>query len=123
MLQQTTKDGTPNLLIPALQPTCGVTLNEIRLAAARIREAIPPSPCTVSRALSDLVGGTVFLKLENLQRTGSYKERGALNRLLTLTAAERGRFVRGDFRAQQIRNCNGCDQQDWDHGDSGVAQH
>lgn len=89
MLQQTTKGSAPNLVIPALPETCGVTLNEIRLAAARIREAIPPSPCTVSRALSEMVGGTVFLKLENLQRTGSYKERGALNRLLALTAAER----------------------------------
>ena len=89
MLQPTTKDGAPNLVIPAPQQACGVTLNEIRLAAARIREAIPPSPCTVSRALSEMTGGTVFLKLENLQRTGSYKERGALNRLLALTAAER----------------------------------
>lgn len=89
MLQQNTKEGAPNPVIPALQATCGVTLHEIRLAAARIREAIPPSPCTVSRALSEIAGGTVFLKLENLQRTGSYKERGALNRLLALTTAER----------------------------------
>ncbi|MBZ5511444.1 MAG: threonine ammonia-lyase [Acidobacteriia bacterium] len=89
MLQPTAKEGAPNLPIPALPATSGVTLNEIRLAAARIREAIPASPCTVSRALSELTGGTVFLKLENLQRTGSYKERGALNRLLALTPAER----------------------------------
>jgi threonine dehydratase len=93
MLQPTAKEGAPNLLIPALQATSGVTLNEIRLAAARIRDAIPASPCTVSRALSELTGGTVFLKLENLQRTGSYKERGALNRLLALTAAERGQVL------------------------------
>ncbi|HEX9119749.1 MAG TPA: threonine ammonia-lyase [Terriglobales bacterium] len=93
MLQPNTKEGAPNPVIPTLQQTCGVTLHEIRLAAARIREAIPPSPCTVSRALSEMTGGTVFLKLENLQRTGSYKERGALNRLLALTAAERGQAL------------------------------
>src|SRR6266404_3800052 len=67
----------------------GVTAHEIRLAAERIRGAIPPSPCTESHVLSELVSGPVFLKLENLQRTGSYKERGALNTLLTLSDEER----------------------------------
>ena len=89
MLPQTREEGAPNPPIPP--PGLGVTLDDIRLAATRIRDAIPPSPCTVSRALSELAGGTVFLKLENLQRTGSYKERGALNRLLALTDAERTR--------------------------------
>lgn len=66
-----------------------VTLNEIRCAERRIREAIPVSPCTRSDALSALTDGEVFLKLENLQRTGSFKERGALNKLLELTREER----------------------------------
>jgi threonine dehydratase len=66
-----------------------VTADQIRLAAERIHGAIPRSPCTESHALSELISGSVFLKLENLQRTGSYKERGALNRLLTLSDEER----------------------------------
>jgi threonine dehydratase len=87
MLPPTTEQATPN---PPIAPLgSGVTLTDIRMAASRIREAIPPSPCTVSRALSEMTGATVFLKLENLQRTGSYKERGALNRLLSLTDAEK----------------------------------
>ena len=67
----------------------GITAQEVRLAAERIRGAIPPSPCTESHALSELIGGSVFLKLENLQRTGAFKERGALNHLLTLSEEER----------------------------------
>lgn len=49
------------------------------------------SPCPRSETFSEMCGNEVFLKLENLQRTGSYKERGALNRILTLTAEERER--------------------------------
>jgi len=72
---------------------CGLSVSGIRLAADRIRGAIPVSPCTESHALSQLTGGTVFLKLENLQRTGSFKERGALNRLLTLSEPERNQVL------------------------------
>jgi threonine dehydratase len=49
------------------------------------------SPCPRSETFSQMCGSEVFLKLENLQRTGSYKERGALNRILTLTREERER--------------------------------
>jgi threonine dehydratase len=66
-----------------------VTLNSIRAARARIFEAIYLSPCQLSCDLSELTGLPLHLKLENLQRTGSFKERGALNKLLTLSAAER----------------------------------
>jgi threonine dehydratase len=68
-----------------------VTLDSIRAAFAAIRDAIPASPCSMSHALSDRTGGTVMLKLENLQRTGAFKERGALNKLLTLTPEQRAR--------------------------------
>ena len=51
------------------------------------------TPCLRSRTFSDLCGGDVWLKYENLQRTGAYKIRGALNRLLTLSAAARTRGV------------------------------
>jgi threonine dehydratase len=62
-------------------------------ARARIGEAIYFSPCQLSSDLSELTGLPLHLKLENLQRTGSFKERGALNKLLTLSQAERERGV------------------------------
>jgi threonine dehydratase len=68
-----------------------VTLNQIETALRRIRPSIGISPAAQSHELSRIAGGPVFLKLENLQRTGSFKERGALNKLLLLTAEERGR--------------------------------
>jgi threonine dehydratase len=70
-----------------------VTLSEIHAALGRIRESIYLSPCTRSETFSKLTGNTVYLKLDNLQRTGAFKERGALNKLLTLTAEERARGV------------------------------
>jgi threonine dehydratase len=66
-----------------------VTLNSIRAARERILSAIYLSPCQLSSDLSELTGLPLHLKLENLQRTGSFKERGALNKLLTLGPAER----------------------------------
>jgi threonine dehydratase len=62
-------------------------------ARARIGEAIHCSPCYLSHYLSEMSGLPLHLKLENLQRTGSFKERGALNKLLTLNQAERERGV------------------------------
>jgi threonine dehydratase len=70
-----------------------VTLPNIMAARARIGEAIHCSPCHLSHQLSELAGLPLHLKLENLQRTGSFKERGALNKLLTLNQAERERGV------------------------------
>ena len=62
-------------------------LTSARIAAARerIRDVLYYSPCQVSHDLSELAGHPIYLKLENLQRTGAFKERGALNRLLQLT--------------------------------------
>jgi threonine dehydratase len=64
-------------------------LSAIREAAVRIRESIWQSPCQYSASLSAASGQKVHLKLENLQMTGSYKERGALNKILLLTPEER----------------------------------
>ena len=50
-------------------------------------------PCARSEDFSQLTGNSVYLKLDNLQRTGAFKERGALNKLLTLTEEERARGV------------------------------
>ena len=70
-----------------------VTLTSIQTARARIGDAIHVSPCQLSHHLSELTGLPLHLKLENLQRTGSFKERGALNKLLTLCETERSRGV------------------------------
>jgi threonine dehydratase len=62
-------------------------------AANRIASGIVRTPTVRSRHLSEAIGGDVFLKLENRQATGSYKERGALNALLMLKDAERERGI------------------------------
>jgi threonine dehydratase len=62
-------------------------------AADRIAGRVHLTPCWQSRTFSDLSGASVWLKYENLQRTGSYKIRGALNRILTLPPAARGKGV------------------------------
>ncbi len=70
-----------------------VTLAEIQSALGRIRESIYLSPCAFSETFSRLTGNSVFLKLDNLQKTGAFKERGALNKLLTLSREERSNGV------------------------------
>ena len=70
-----------------------VNLDDIRAAAQRIAGALEPTPCVHSRTLSRLTGAEVFLKFENLQFTASFKERGALNKLLSLSEADRRRGV------------------------------
>jgi threonine dehydratase len=70
-----------------------VTLDDIRAAHDRIRSGIYRSPCPPSIPLSDLTGCTVFCKLDLLQRTGSFKERGARNALLLLDDAQKRRGV------------------------------
>ena len=70
-----------------------VTLNGIRQASQRIEGSIYLSPAPRSEALSKMTGQQVFLKLDNLQRTGAFKERGALNKILTLSDDERSRGV------------------------------
>jgi threonine dehydratase len=70
-----------------------VTLQTIKAAAARIRDSIFWSPFDRSETFSKLTGNSIFFKLENLQVTGSYKERGALNKILLLTDEERRKGV------------------------------
>src|SRR5436305_4047968 len=78
---------------PARAAMPAVSLTEIRAAMDRIRNSIYLSPCARSEYFSQLTGNSVYLKLDNLQRTGAFKERGALNKLLSLTAQERSRGV------------------------------
>src|SRR5947209_2126150 len=69
------------------------TIEDIRSATKRIEGAVIRTPMLVSRTLSEHIGAEVWLKFENLQFTAAYKERGALNKLLQLTAEERARGV------------------------------
>jgi threonine dehydratase len=70
-----------------------VNLTKIQQAVARIRGSISLSPCVRSETFSNLTGNSIFFKFENLQITGSFKERGALNKILLLSDEERHRGV------------------------------
>ena len=65
------------------------TIDDIMAAAARIDGAVMNTPFLASQTLSALAGASIFLKFENLQFTASFKERGALNKLLGLSVPER----------------------------------
>ena len=71
----------------------GPTLAEIEEARVRVSRVADVTPMESSRYLSELLGSSVFLKCENLQRTGSYKIRGAYNRLARLSDEEKARGV------------------------------
>ena len=73
--------------------TAALAFADIEAAAARIAGRVSNTPFVASRTLSEIVGAEVLLKLENLQFTASFKERGAANRLLTLAPSEQGRGV------------------------------
>jgi len=68
-------------------------LKAIERAREFARGIIPPSPLIHSNKLSQLMGSEIFLKLENLQETGSFKVRGAYNRLVQLDQEEKQRGV------------------------------
>jgi threonine dehydratase len=70
-----------------------VTLSDVRAARKRIRSGIMMTPCTDSIPLSEITGSRVSCKLDNFQRTGSFKERGARNALLRLPVAQRRKGV------------------------------
>jgi len=70
-----------------------VSLADIQQAARAIDGQIVRTPCRRSRTLSEISGCDIWLKFENLQFTASFKERGALNKLLSLTESERAAGV------------------------------
>jgi threonine dehydratase len=81
-------------LSPGVLPTFPeVTLDDIRAAAAAIKGIVGPTPSHWSRTLSAITGAEIHLKFENLHFTSSFKERGALNKLLSLTPEEKRRGV------------------------------
>ncbi len=70
-----------------------VSLNDVRAAARAIAGAVRNTACMHSRTLSELTGAQVYLKFENHQFTAAFKERGALNKLLSLDGAQRNAGV------------------------------
>jgi threonine dehydratase len=70
-----------------------VTIEDVRAAAGRLDGVADRTPVVTSRALDERVGGPVLMKAESLQRTGSFKFRGAYNRIVSIPAAERDRGV------------------------------
>jgi threonine dehydratase len=70
-----------------------IGIQDVEAARARIRDSIFVSPCAYSETFSRLCDAKIYFKLENLQMTGSFKERGALNKILTLSPDERTRGV------------------------------
>ena len=70
-----------------------VAPSDIHAAAETIRGAVVETPCSYSRTLSNICGCDIWLKFENLQFTSSFKERGALNRLMALSPEQRRRGV------------------------------
>ncbi len=81
--------------MPAPEKTTELAVNlaDIQAARERVRDAVVLTPCAPSHALSELTGQKVHLKLENLQMTGAFKERGALNRITLLTPEQASRGV------------------------------
>jgi threonine dehydratase len=70
-----------------------VTLQDVLAARDRIRGLVAFTPCPLSEPFSELCGAQIHFKLENLQRTGSFKERGAANRLMLLSPEERKKGI------------------------------
>lgn len=78
---------------PAAHNPPPLGLADVEAAAARIAGAVIRTPTMLSRTLSERSGATVYVKFENLQHTGAYKERGALNKLLLMDPEHRARGV------------------------------
>ncbi|MGZ6464989.1 MAG: threonine ammonia-lyase [Bdellovibrionota bacterium] len=70
-----------------------IQLSDVQAALSRIRADIRVSPCPRSETFSGVTGNSIYLKMDNQQRTGAFKERGALNKILGLSPDERARGV------------------------------
>ncbi|MGA7326651.1 MAG: threonine ammonia-lyase [Rhodomicrobium sp.] len=79
-------------VFPSQNPAA-VSFADIEAAAAKLKGALLHTPSVAAPKLSELTGAEVFIKYENMQATGSFKERGALLKLLSLDDAARGRGV------------------------------
>ena len=70
-----------------------ITLNQIKLAQKNLSKIIAKTPLALSSKLTKLTGKNIYLKKENLQNTGSFKLRGAFNRISNLSPEERAKGV------------------------------
>jgi threonine dehydratase len=70
-----------------------VTLEDVKAARERIRDIVAVTPCPIADNFTEICGAQIHFKLEMLQRTGSFKERGAANKLMLLSPDERRRGV------------------------------
>src|SRR5882757_9941066 len=86
-------DVESNVAAAAVELHSAVSLSEIVAARLRINGSVVRTPCVESAALSELTGARVFCKQEFLQRTGSFKERGARNALAQLSPEQASRGV------------------------------
>lgn len=82
-----------NGAVTQVKSNSSITLADVEAARERLRGSVYYTPCAHSVMLSQLTGQQIFLKLENLQMTGAFKERGALNRIATLTPEQAARGV------------------------------
>ncbi len=80
-------------LADAITDDAPLSAAQVVAAAARLKGRIMRTPLVRAEKLSALTGANIWVKLENLQYTGAFKERGALNKLLTLSDAEKSRGV------------------------------
>ena len=87
------QSNAPELPIAPAAPALPIAYADVLAARDAIAGAVVRTPCLHSRTLSELTGAEIWLKFENLQFTAAYKERGALNKLLSLDAERRARGV------------------------------
>ncbi len=89
MVQSRSKDSTKESPSKGVETALSVSFKDIEQARENIRRYIHETPCAYSERLSSMTDCKLSLKLENLQMTASYKERGSLNKILNLTKKER----------------------------------
>lgn len=93
-MEQSSSDGIPGGSDGGVSPSSPcVDASFVREAAVALKGHIVETPCLYSRTLSKICGCEVWVKFENLQFTASFKERGALNKLRTLTPSQREKGV------------------------------
>jgi threonine dehydratase len=86
--------GASNAAAPGFpEPARMISLADIDAARGRIDGHVMVTPCAPAESIGELFGGHAWFKFENLQRTGSFKDRGALNRILAIPEEERPRGV------------------------------
>src|SRR4051794_32674891 len=70
-----------------------ISLDDIKAARSRLKDLVQMTPINSSRSVSERLGSSVHLKLENQQTTGSFKVRGSLNKMMSLSQSEIGKGV------------------------------